>query len=192
MSSLSNKVMHFKNHKVLGIDASTNSLAFCLMDHGAPSSWGEVQYSSSKNLFERLGSIEHRSNIVADYYSDVDFVMIEAPVKIRSTRVAISLAYSYGIVAAKFAAKGIRVNDCSPVTWQRFIGNPPFSAAEKKELKEDYPGHIPSWYTNQVRKVRKQRTIDWVKNEYGILVKSDNVSDAIGVATYAYLRGCRI
>jgi len=172
--------------RVLGIDASTHTLAFCYMEDGRPVSWGELKYRDSDNLFERLGSIEQRTKIIVDKFPDVEFVMIEAPVKIRNVRVAISLAYSYGIVAAKFASHGIRVTDVPPVTWQRHIGNVPFSMIEKKNLREDFPKRSKSWYSNEIRKQRKQRTMDWVEKTYGIKARNDNVSDSIAIATFAF------
>jgi len=171
--------------RILGIDASTHTLAFCYMVDSVPVNWGELKYSDSTNQFERLGSVEQRAGIIVERFPDVELVMIEAPVKVRNIRVAISLAYSYGIVAAKFASKGVQVTDVPPVTWQRFIGNPPFSMVEKKNLREDFPAHSKSWYSNEMRKQRKQRTMDWVRSTYGISARNDNVSDSFGVAYYA-------
>ena len=173
-----------KKH-ILGIDASTHTLAWCYMVDGVPREWGELDYSPSTNQFVRLGSVQQRAGIVVDRYPDLDLVVIEAPVKIRNIRVAISLAYSYGIVASKFAANGIEVKDVSPITWQRWIGNPPFSAVEKKNLRNDYPSHTKSWYYNETRKQRKQRPIDWVKKTYGITAQNDNVADAVSICAWA-------
>lgn len=175
-----------KSRRVLGIDASTNSIAFCLIENGIPVEWGEIQYRHDGNLFERLGSIEQRAKIVVDRYSDVDFVLIEAPVKVQNVRIAISLAYSYGIVAAKFASIGIEVSDVPPVTWQKYIGNNPFTAEQKRNFKEDNPGRSQSWISNEIRKQRKEKTIQWVLHNFGISARTDNVSDAIGVAIYGY------
>lgn len=170
---------------VLGIDASTNSLAFCHMKKGRPQSWGELNYVHDSNLFHRLASIEQRAGIIVDKYSDVDYVLIEAPVRVNNVRVLVALAYSYGIVAAKFAARKIEVADVAPVVWQRYIGNSTFSASDRKALKNKYPGKSASWYTNKVRSIRKARTMDWAHETFGISTESDNVSDAIGIAAYA-------
>lgn len=170
---------------VLGIDASTHTLAFCHFNKSKPRSWGELQYADDPNLFRRLASIEQRADIIVDRYKDVSYVLIEAPVKINNIRVAISLAYSYGIVAAKFASRGIEVADVTPVAWQKYIGNSTFSRTEKQQLKNEYPGKSASWYTNKVRSIRKQRTMDWVEQTFGIQARNDNVSDAISIAAYA-------
>lgn len=177
--------MVLKKDNVLGIDASTNSLAWCHMKNNTPVEWGEMQYSHDSNLFRRLASIEQRAGIIVDRYESIDFVVIEAPVKVQNMRVAISLAYSYGIVAAKFASKGINVSDVPPITWQKYIGNNSFSKQEKEQLRKEYPGRSTSWYNNKMRQIRKGRTMDWVENTFGITAKNDNVSDAISIAAYA-------
>lgn len=179
------KTLKHKHEKILGIDASTNSLAFCYMKNSSPVRWGELQYSHSTNLFERLGSIEQRAGIIVDMFPDLDYVVIEAPVKVMNMRVAIHLAYSYGIVAAKFAARGIEVTDVPPVVWQKYIGNFPFTKAEKLNLRSDFPGKSKSWYSTRERAIRKQRTIDWVKEEFNITILSNNVTDAFGVCWHA-------
>ena len=43
-----------KAHKVLGIDASTNSVAFCLMDNGIPVKWGKIEFVGS-DIYEKIG-----------------------------------------------------------------------------------------------------------------------------------------
>lgn len=177
--------MLINRNSVLGIDASTNSLAFCKMENKSPVEWGEMKYQKDSNLFRRLASIEQRAGIIVDKYSDVEYVLIEAPVKVQNTRIAISLAYSYGIVAAKFAARGIEVNDVPPVTWQKYIGNKGFSKADRDLLKNEFPGKTPSWYTNKAREIRKERTMKWVEENFGIVTTNDNVSDAISIAAYA-------
>lgn len=172
--------------RVIGLDASTKTLAFCEYVDGKVQEFGEVTYSDSKNLFERLGSIEQRAGFLSSRYDDVDLVLIEAPVRVNNVRVVVGLAYSYGIVAAKFAARGMRVEDVPPITWQRYIGNTPLTKQQKDKLKLDNPNHTPAWYNNQGRKNRKQFTMDWVYKTYGVTVQNDNVADAIGIAHYGY------
>ena len=45
--------------KILGIDASTNSIAFCLMDGKTPIKWGEVVFHGS-TVYERLLDAKHK------------------------------------------------------------------------------------------------------------------------------------
>jgi hypothetical protein len=76
--------------------------------------------------------------------------------------------------------------DVSPLIWQRFIGNPQLTAAEKATLRKSNPKRSKSWYTAQGRQLRKQRTIDILNKQYSIKVDDDDVADAIGVGAYAY------
>lgn len=80
---------------------------------------------------------------------------------------------------------GSKVVEVTPIAWQSFIGNKNFTNVEKESVKKDFPGKTKTWYSNKTRELRKQRTMDFFNEEFGVTVKSDNVSDAIGVAWYA-------
>jgi hypothetical protein len=77
---------------------------------------------------------------------------------------------------------GVRVENIPPITWQNAIGNKAFTKEEKADLAKKYPDAKPAWLKEEMRKMRKQRTIDWVKTQFNIDVPNDNVSDAIAVA----------
>lgn len=42
-----------KAHRVLGIDASTNSVAFCLMENNIPIKWGKIEFAGS-DIYENI------------------------------------------------------------------------------------------------------------------------------------------
>jgi hypothetical protein len=46
------------------------------------------------------------------------------------------------------------------------------------------PGKSKSRYTNHYREFRKERTKEWVALNTGVMVESDNVSDAIAIGWY--------
>lgn len=75
--------------------------------------------------------------------------------------------------------------EVSPLQWQYHINNKPLSKGQKEQIEKDHPGKSKGWYQDKARQQRKQFTMDWASTEYGIVVKSDNVSDAVGVAHYA-------
>ena len=57
--------------------------------------------------------------------------------------------------------------------------------AEKEAIRIKHPGYADSWYKNQIRNMRKQRTADWAKSSFNIDVTDYDVADAIGIAYYA-------
>lgn len=169
---------------VLGIDASTNSLAFCLYDEYGPVKWGEISFKGS-SVFERLAYAQNVNRIIKSELQ-ADLICFESAVYIQNKRTVILLAYSFGSIISSLMSKGTQIEDISPLVWQKEIGNNPFTKAEKEAIYKEFPNKSKSWYSNKIRDIRKERTIGWCKEMFNIDVESDNVSDAIAIAHVAY------
>lgn len=174
--------------RVIGVDASTQSFAFCIYDE-APIKWGEIYFEGS-NVFARLADANRKLNALKDEF-DFDLIVIEAATMIQNRKTVILLAYSFGSVLSALMKSDERVEEMPPVVWQRAIGNNPFTKEEKAAVAKDFPDKSKSWYTNKHRELRKQRTIDWVDKTFGIKVESDNVADAIGISHVGYKKYCQ-
>jgi hypothetical protein len=74
----------------------------------------------------------------------------------------------------------------SPTSWQAYIGNKNPTKAEKEKIRLDHPGYADSWYKNQIRNMRKQRTADFFNRKYNLNVVDFDVADSFGIAYYAY------
>jgi hypothetical protein len=79
---------------------------------------------------------------------------------------------------------GASVITISPTSWQAYIGNKNPTKAEKEAIRIKHPGYADSWYKNQIRNMRKQRTADYFNNKYGIKVVDFDVADSFGIAHY--------
>lgn len=169
---------------VLGVDASTTSFAFCLYGKDGPIKWGEVKFQGS-NVFERLS---YGQKVIAAMKDDLkaDLVVFESAIYVQNKKTVILLAYAFGAVISALINNGAVIQEVSPLQWQNFIGNKALTKAEKEAIKNEFPGKSATWYSNKNREFRKGRTMEWVRNEFGISLTSDNVSDAVGVAHYGY------
>ena len=172
--------------RVIGVDASTNSFAFCIYDHTGPVRWGEVNFKGS-SVFERLAYAQQnisamRSNLEAD------LIVFESAIYVQNKKTVILLAYAFGAIISALMTTGARVEQMNPLEWQNAIGNKVLSRDEKKAITDATPGKSKTWYSAKFRDFRKQRTMDWVSQTFGITVSSDNVSDAIALAHVAYQR----
>lgn len=137
------------------------------------------------NIYERLNDARRKTQALVD--SRVlcgDYVGMEAAIAAKSGAVTIKLSYVYGAVLSVLMQNKMQVETVYPITWQTFIGNPNLKPDEKKALREKFPGHKDSWYQNEGRKMRKQRTLDFAKKYFTIPGDSDNVGDAVGIAYY--------
>lgn len=166
-------------NRVLGIDASTNSIAFCIMEDKTPVKWGELHFTGS-NVYERILDAKRKTRAIRERLN-YDTICIEAAVSVKSVATGLKMAYMFGTIMGELMYDDTDVVEVHPLKWQGFIGNPNFTKSEKESVKKDFPGKSESWYKGKVRELRKQKTIDFV-NSLGVKTESDNVADAVGIA----------
>ena len=166
-------------NKILGIDASTNSIAFCLMHDMSPIKWGEVKFHGS-NVYERILDAKHKVKSLREKL-DYDTICIEAAVSVKSVATGLKMAYMFGTIMGELMYDDTTIVEVHPLKWQGFINNPNFTKSEKETVKKDFPGKTDSWYKNKIRELRKQKTIVFATT-LGIDTENDNVADAVGIA----------
>lgn len=176
------KLIKPKAHKVLGIDASTNSIAFCLMNDKVPVKWGEIHFEGA-DIYERILDAKKKMKAFKNEL-DTDFVAIEAAISVKSVHVGMKMAYVFGAIMGEILTDKIQVVEVHPITWQSYIGNKNFTKAEKIEIRNEFPGRSDNWIKAKIRERRKDKTIGFVRS-LGIETESDNVADAAGIAWYA-------
>ena len=172
-----------KAGRVLGIDASTNSIAFCLMENNKPLKWGKVELSGS-DIYEKIYDAKRKMSVMLDELKS-DYIVVEGAILVRSPDAVIKLSYVYGVVIAELMSTGAKVITISPTAWQAYIGNKNPTKAEKEEIRRLNPGYADSWYKNQIRNMRKQRTVDYFNSKYGLSLDDFDVADAFGIAHYS-------
>lgn len=168
---------------VLGIDASTNSVAFCLFSNGRPVKWGKIELSGS-DIYEKIYDAKVKTNLMLNELK-ADYIAIEGAILVRSPDAVIKLSYVYGTVISELMSTGSKVIAVSPTSWQAKIGNANPTKAEKEAIRIKHPGYADSWYKNQIRNMRKQRTADWAMSKFNVSVTDFDVADSIGIAYYA-------
>jgi Holliday junction resolvasome RuvABC endonuclease subunit len=171
-----------KANRVLGIDASTNSVAFCLMDNDKPVKWGKIEFTGS-DIYDKIYDAKVKMHAMLDELKS-DYIVVEGAVLVRSPDAVIKLSYVYGVVIAELMSTGAKITTISPTAWQSFIKNGNFTKLEKEILKKENPGYADSWYKNKIRNIRKQRTADYFNNLYGLSLNDFDVADAFGIAYY--------
>jgi Holliday junction resolvasome RuvABC endonuclease subunit len=172
-----------KAHRVLGIDASTNSIAFCLMENDIPLKWGKIELSGS-DIYEKIYDAKVKMHAMLNELK-ADYIAVEGAILVRSPDAVIKLSYVYGVVIAELMSTGASVITISPTAWQAYIGNKNPTKAEKDSLKIANPGYADSWYKNKMRNIRKQRTADYFNERYKLNVVDFDVADSFGIAHYA-------
>ena len=137
------------------------------------------------DIYEKIGDANAKMYVLYKTYP-VDYIAIEGAAFVNSPKVAIQLAYVYGSIVSVGVALGCKVITVPALTWQNFIGNPPFKKPEKEALKLEYPDKSASWYQNKARNIRKQRTMDYFNNKWPMNLTDNDVGDSAGISYYAY------
>ena len=172
-----------KANRVLGIDASTNSVAFCLMENDQPLKWGKVEFVGS-DIYEKIYDAKVKMHAMLDELKS-DYIAVEGAILVRSPDAVIKLSYVYGVVIAELMSTGASVITISPSSWQAYIGNKNPTKDEKQAIRVKNPGYADSWYKTQLRNMRKQRTADYFNKKYNLNISDFDVADSFGIAHYA-------
>ena len=172
-----------KANRVLGIDASTTSIAFCLMENDTPIKWGKINLVGN-DIYEKIHDAKNKMHTMLGELKS-DYIAVEGAILVRSPDAVIKLSYVYGVVIAELMSTGASVITISPSSWQAYIGNKNPTKEEKADIRLKSPGYADSWYKNQLRNMRKQRTADYFNKKYGLDVVDFDVADSFGIAHYA-------
>ena len=172
-----------KAYRVLGIDASTNSIAFCLMENDQPLKWGKIDLVG-RDIYDKIYDAKKKMALMLDELKS-DYIVVEGAVLVRSPDAVIKLSYVYGVVIAELMSTGAKVITISPTSWQAYIGNKNPTKDEKAAIRVKHPGYADSWYKNQIRNMRKQRTVDYFNKKYNLSLDDYDVADSFGIAHYA-------
>ena len=172
-----------KANRVLGIDASTNSIAFCLLENNKPIKWGKINLIGN-DIYEKIYDAKCKTFAMIDELK-LDYIAIEGAILVKSADAVIKLSYVYGVVIAELMSTGSSVITVSPSSWQAHIGNKNPTKWEKDKLRSENPGYADSWYKNKMREIRKQRTVDYFNKKYNLSLEDFDVADSFGIAYYA-------
>jgi hypothetical protein len=153
------------------------------MENDKPLKWGKIDFVGA-DIYEKIYDAKVKMHVMLDELKS-DYIAVEGAVLVRSPDAVIKLSYVYGVVIAELMSTGASVITISPTSWQAYIGNKNPTKEEKAAIRLKSPGYADSWYKNQLRNMRKQRTVDYFNSKYGLSLNDFDVADAFGIAHYA-------
>ena len=173
-----------KADKVLGIDASTASIAFCLFEDGKPRWYGKLPLEGS-DIYEKVADAGKKTRIASNFLKP-DYVAIESAIMVKSADAGIKIAMIVGAALSVLLKPGVKTVSIAPIQWQSFIGNKNPTKADKLALEAEIPGKSVTWYKGEMRNRRKQKTMTYFNDNFGTDITDNDVGDACGIAYYAY------
>lgn len=167
------------------IDASTNNLAFAIFRGGCLESVGKINFQGN-STYEKISDAAKKTRAFFETYGDVSVVVIEHTVFINSPKTVADLALVQGSLLGAMSMAGVKkIKSINPISWQTFIGNGRLTPLEKSNLRTSSPGKSDSWYKNNEREFRKQKTIKFANTYYDRKITDNDVADAVGIGHYA-------
>lgn len=173
-----------KANKVLGIDASTASIAFCLFEDGKPTRYGKFPLVGS-DIYDKIKDANKKAKIISKMVQP-DYVAVESAIMVKSPDAGIKIAMVVGAILSVILKPETGVVTVAPISWQSYIGNKNFTKAQKLEVEKEFPGKSAAWYKNKIREMRKQNTMDFFNNNFSTSITDNDAGDATGIAYYAY------
>lgn len=108
--------------RVLGIDPSSTSLAFTLIEDGRPSIWGKVTYFRKSDLVDKMRMMHFILPCILSVTGDPTYVVIEQMISVQNPQTTRILSYMAGAIVHEFGIRNIDILDCPPMTWKSFHG----------------------------------------------------------------------
>jgi Holliday junction resolvasome RuvABC endonuclease subunit len=166
------------------IDASTNSMAFAYFIDHKLIQYGKIKFSGEK-IYDKLG--DTASKVKAFFSScPTENMLIEKTIFANSPMVSANLSLSQGALIGAAKLAGVEnVYGVTPMSWQNFIGTRLLSKEEKEQIRLSNPEKSNSWYKNQERERRKQKTINTINKNFNIKIDDNDIADACGIGMFA-------
>jgi Holliday junction resolvasome RuvABC endonuclease subunit len=173
-----------KPKRFCAIDASTNSLAFAIFEDTRIIACGKIKFEGI-STYDKVMDAAKKTKAFFDKF-DFDTIIIEHTVFMNSPKTAAQLAMVQGALLGAASMSGVKkIGSVSPMTWQNFIGNKKITKEEKHEIQKKNPGKSVSWFKNEERNIRKQRTINFININYDKRLEDDDVADACAIGHWA-------
>ncbi len=173
-----------KPRRFCAIDASTNSLAFAIFEDKKIVACGKIKFEGI-TTYDKVIDAARKTKAFFDKF-EFDTIIIEHTVFMNSPKTAAQLAMVQGALLGAASMSGVKkIGSVSPITWQNFIGNKKLTKEEKHEIQKKSPGKSISWFKNEERNIRKQRTVNFVNINYDKQLDDDDVADACAIGHWA-------
>jgi Holliday junction resolvasome RuvABC endonuclease subunit len=178
-----NKFIYVPN-RIMSIDASTTSIAYAVFEGKQLVISGKVEFSG-KDVYQKIASaIGSVVTVIQDLNPEA--VVIERAVFINSPKTMSELSMVQGAILAGASLAGVKIfKGTNPIAWQSYIGNGKLTKDAKILMRKLNPNKSESWYKQNEREARKQKTINFVNINYDLDISDNDIADAIGIGHYS-------
>ena len=162
--------------RVLGIDPSTNALAFTLVEDGRPVIWGKMVFYRKADITGKLFMIKPMLDFMLEQTGEPTLVTIEQMISVQNPQTTRVLTYVSGAIMYELTRQGYDVVDVPPMTWKSYMG---YMRVTKKLIQQT------GMTTKEANALRKSQTQDKLKATFDYFdAKDSDVADSCGIALW--------
>ena len=172
--------------RVIGIDPSTNSLGFAVVDRNSDGKVflnvkGKINFKGDPQSvkFRKISSWIESLDLYTGAF-DTQCV-IEQTIFIQNPQTSRLMAYITGYTWGRMIQAGIPVSDIGPMTWKSWLGYKKVTKKQKDQWADE--GLSPKDVKKKANFERKHRT-RIILEEKGIEEEDDDIMDSIGIALW--------
>ena len=179
-----NKIINQPNN-LCAIDASTNTLAFCIYESKNIKEYGKINFQGN-NIYEKVQDATKKTKAIFNHYKFVNAIVIEHTIFMNSPKTQADLALVQGAILGGAGLAGIKIiGRVSPISWQLFLGNKKLTKEEQIAIRSANQNKSDSWYKTYERDFRKRRTTKLLEIIYDKNILDYDVADAAGIGHWA-------
>ena len=185
--NLANIVSSIKSTRLLAIDPSSHSLAWCVIDLDSNSlqvvATGKINFRESKEVHNKFRAIRKGIKDIWEKYQFQDGT-IEQSVYIQNFQSSRIISYIIGYSWGVLDEYCYTVCDINPLIWKNRIGYKNVSKDDKKAIEADFGSKGIQKRLTQERKDRVKRIIE---KQIDFSTEDEDINDALGIALWYYI-----
>lgn len=188
--SISKIVNSVKETRLIAIDPSSHSLAWCVVDlkHNSINivATGKIDFKDKKEVSAKFKEIRSGLQKIWEEYQYKD-ATIEQSVYIQNFQSSRIISYIIGYSWGTLDEYCHTVCDVSPLVWKNKIGYKNLNKVDKHKIEQQYG---QKGIQKRLTQERKDRVKKIVESKIGQSTDDEDINDAIGIALwYAIDRG---
>ena len=160
--------------RVLGIDPSTHSIDFTLVEDGKPTKWGSIDFYRKGDIYSKLAMVHPLMDIVIEHCGMPTYAIVEESILVRSPGTFRMLSYMGGALMTDLMNRGIDTCDVGVMVHKKFHGYQVITRGQKlgRTAKE-------------VERMKKQQIQDRLAIAFpDFMYQNDDVADSASIALW--------
>lgn len=173
-----------KYKRVMGVDSSSQGIAWAIIENEELIASGKIDLSKMKEFTHKMSFFTSEWETILEEYQP-NYVYVEKSIFVKNPATARLLSYVVGSILTFTTYRGVEIDDVEPATWKAWLGYKNLSSKFVKEAKEALGATEGKKFCDKLRKSQTQRVIRHNYPSWEWEYDDHDISDAVGIALWA-------